>query len=108
MGMKRGATEPITLIVNGWDQTQAEWVIVSLKGKKFGTMEKTGEDLTVAYDGETSSVVFTLTQKESVSIDMNQCTIDLNWSIDGVRNGCVPTTISITPTLLTRVVETDG
>ena len=106
--MKRGATQPISLVVDGIDLTQAEWIIVSLKGKKYGMTEKTGEDLSVAYDGETSSVIFSLTQEESVAIDMQQCTIDLNWMIDGVRNGCAPTTISITPTLLTRVVDNDG
>ena len=45
--MKRGSTTPITLTIEGIDLTGAEWLIVSIKRSSQGTLELTGDRLTV-------------------------------------------------------------
>ena len=102
--MKRGTTYPITLTVPGVNLEEADWVIVSMKSDGSTEMEFTGAQLGISWDGEKSTVVFGLTQAQSLAL-LPRAKIDCNWFMYGVRGGAEPAVISVTETLLKRVVE---
>lgn len=103
MSMKRGSTHPIELTFNGIDLTAAEWLIVSVQPKGGATFEFAMDELNVAYEGDVSTVTVTLTQEQSLACERS-VEIDVNWQIDGMRGGAEPLKMSITDTLLGRVV----
>ena len=105
MSMKRGSTYPIELTFNGIDLTTAEWLIVSIRPKGGGMFEFAMNELSVAYEDDVSTVTVTLTQEQSLACERS-VEIDVNWQIDGVRGGAIPEKVSITDTLLGRVVGT--
>lgn len=103
--MKRGVTLPITLTIEGVDLTGADWLIVTLKPQYLAKIELGADRLSVASDGTDTTIVFALTEAESVALDTGLCEVDVNWSLDGQRNGVIPTNVNISKTLLTRVVD---
>ena len=103
MSMKRGSTYPIELTFEGINLTAAEWLIVSIQPKGGGTFEFAMDELSVAYEDDVSTVTVTLTQEQSLACERS-VEIDVNWQIDGVRGGAEPLKMSITDTLLGRVV----
>lgn len=105
MSMKRGSTYPIELTFNGIDLTAAEWLIVSIQPKGGGTLEFAMDELSVAYEDDVSTVTVTLTQEQSLACKRS-IEIDCNWQIDGQRGGAIPEKVSMTDTLLGRVVGT--
>ena len=102
--MKRGSTTPITITVEGIDLTGAEWLIVSVKRAVRPTLELSGDRLSVAYADGATTIAFQLTQAESLASG-SSIGLDVNWMIDGVREGCVPQGVSLTDTYLNREVE---
>ncbi len=105
MSMKRGSTYPIELTFNGIDLTAAEWLIVSIQPKGGGAFEFGLDELTVTYEGDISTVTVALTQEQSLACKRS-IEIDCNWQIDGQRGGAIPEKVSVTDTLLGRVVTT--
>ena len=101
--MKRGSTTPITITIDGIDLTGAEWLIVSLKRWNKPGLELSGDRLTVTYSDGASVIAFALTQAESLANGEN-VGIDVNWMIDGVREGVVPESFNLTATYLNREV----
>ena len=103
--MKRGDTTPITITIEGIDLTATEWLIVSLsRGGYKQPMELSGDRLTVTYGEGATTIALQLTQAESLACGAS-ATLDVNWMLDGQREGCYPQVISLTNTLLNREVE---
>ena len=102
--MTRGSTTPITITIDGIDLTGAEWLIVSVKRAVRPTLELSGDRLSVAYADGATTIAFQLTQAESLASG-SSIGLDVNWMIDGVREGCVPQGVSLTDTYLNREVE---
>lgn len=103
--MKQGTTYPIILTIPGIDLSGAEWVIVSIKPDRKPPIEFGREDMLLAVTGGDTTLTVTLTEAQSVALNPGGAVIDANWMLDGVRGGCVPRGISVTDTLLRRVVE---
>lgn len=102
--MKRGTTYPITLTIPDIDLTAADWVIVSVKSINKSVIEFTGDQLGMVYEDEKTTVIFALTQAQSLAL-ADAVQVDCNWMLGGVRGGALPITLNITSTLLQRVVE---
>lgn len=102
--MKRGSTTPITITVEGIDLTGAEWLIVSVRRAGKPTLELSGDRLSTSYAEGATTIAFQLTQAESLASG-SSIGLDVNWMIDGVREGCVPQGVSLTDTYLNREVE---
>lgn len=102
--MKRGSTTPITITIRGIDLTGAEWLIVSVKRSHKPMLELKDDRLTVTYSDNATTIAFALTQNESLA-NGESLGLDVNWMIDGVREGVVPRTFSITNTYLEREVR---
>jgi hypothetical protein len=103
--MKRGSTYPIVLSFEGIDLTAAEWLIVSIRPKGSELMEFDLATLDVACEDDVSTVTVRLSQAQSLACRLS-AKIDVNWMLNGERGGAVPETVSITDTLLGRVVGT--
>lgn len=103
--MKRGSTTPITITIDGIDLTGAEWLIISVKrAGSRSLLELSGDRLSVAYADGATTIAFQLTQAESLASG-SSIGLDVNWMLDGVREGCVPQGVSLTDTYLNREVE---
>jgi len=102
--VKRGSTTPIIITIDGVDLTNAEWIIVSVKSLYKPTIELSGDRLTVTYSDNATTIAFSLTQEESLA-NSSSIGLDVNWVLDGVREGVVPQTFDITNTYLNREVE---
>lgn len=102
--MKRGSTTPITITISGIDLTNAEWIIVSVKRQYKPNLELVADRLTVAYSDDTTTIAFALTQDESLS-NGEEFGLDVNWMLDGVREGVIPQTFTLTDTYLNREVR---
>lgn len=102
--MKRGSTTPITITIDGIDLTGAEWLIVSVKRAARPNLELSGDRLSVSYSEGATVIAFQLTQAESLASG-GSIGLDVNWMIDGVREGCVPQGFTLTDTYLNREVE---
>ena len=64
--MIRGTTPLFSLHVKGIDlTTKSVYITVQQASRKY---TKTGSDLAISYDGETSTVEFSLTQEETLSM----------------------------------------
>ena len=105
--MKRGTTAPLLLTIEGVDLTETEWLIVSIRSGGRRAFEFTRDELSLSYENDKTVIALSLSEKQSVGLNIGTCTIDVNWMKDGVRYGCLPSTFDITETLLTRVVD-DG
>ena len=100
---KRGSTSPITITIPGIDLTSAEWVIVSIQSQRGNAQEFPLDRLTVAYANNKTTIALALTQAESLALS-GTATLDVNWMLDGFRDGIIPITVNITWTLLGREV----
>ena len=101
---KRGSTSPITITIPGVDLTSAEWLIVSIqKAGRATALELNADRLSVTYSQSATLIAFELSQAESLSLEGN-VEIDVNWMLDGNRDGIIPMSVVFTKTLLNRVV----
>ena len=101
---KRGSTSPITITIPGIDLTGAEWIIVSIRKTGRATaLELDLDRLSVTYSEGASVIAFELTQAESLSL-RGSAEIDVNWMLDGNRDGIIPLSVSLIDTLLDREV----
>ena len=102
--MKRGSTQPIIITIPGIDLTSAEWLIVSISRQCKLPLELSEDRLTVSYSDNSTIIAFELTQAESLTMD-GTVTLDINWMLDGQRDGVIPQTVNFSFTLLNREVE---
>lgn len=102
--MKRGSTTPITITISGIDLTNAEWLIVSVKRAYKPNLELSGDRLTVTYSDNATTIAFALTQAESLGSG-EAIGLDVNWMLDGVREGVIPQKFTLTDTYLNREVR---
>lgn len=106
--MKQGTTYPIIITVPGIDLSGADWIIVSIKPRMRPGVEFGRDQMAVVATESETTLTVALTQAESLAMPEGNVVIDVNWMMDGIRGGCVPTTINITDTLLKRVVTDNG
>lgn len=106
--MKRGTTYPITITVPGRDLTQAAWIIVTIKPPYTPQIEFSREEMSISSDGTDSVIALQLSQLQSLSLTGGGAQLDVNWEMDGIREGCIPSDFIVSKTLLTRVVTGNG
>ena len=64
--MRRGYAGPVTVIAHGVDLTgESIYLTIKARGREI---TKTGSDLSVAYSGGATAIVFYLTQRETLSL----------------------------------------
>ena len=101
---KRGNTYTMLATVNGYDLTQAEWVILTVKPINRPSIEFDKAHMNLAYGDGKTTIAYKLTEEQSVSMDTTQMSIDVNWMLNGNRGGTRIKTIPIDRTLLARVI----
>lgn len=111
MSIPRGTTPTFELTLESVDLTEAYNVYVSFSpggavGRLNPVLTKTGDDLTVAYEDDTSTVSVYLSQEETLSFGTGKVNIQLNWTYpDGSRAASEIATFSLLTNLLNEVVE---
>ena len=101
---KRGNTYTMLATVAGYDLTQAEWVILTVKPINRPSIEFDKAHMNLAYGDGKTTIAYKLTEEQSVSMDTTQMSIDVNWMLNGNRGGTRIKTIPIDRTLLARVI----
>ena len=91
--MKRGTTPTITMTV---DADLTDWTVyTSIRGKcKCGVVTFDDSRLTKAYDGELTTMMLTLTQEETLALDVGMVEFQLRAIKDGTA---IATTIEKVP-----------
>lgn len=107
MGMIRGTTPDYVLTLPGIDLTgMTVYVTIRQKNREITL---TGAELTVASDGEDSTIAFMLTQKQTLMLNEGQASVQVKF-IDA--SGTVGATkigrLTIDKALLEKVIEYDG
>ena len=97
--MRQGTTPEYTLTVSGYDLTdKTVYVTVRSRGR---IITKTGDDLAMAYSDGATSIVFGLTQQETLYLDLGQAEVQVRF-ID--VNGDAKAT-DIKPITVERVLQ---
>lgn len=85
--MMQGTTPPYVLTVTGWDLTD-KTVFVTLEGQDHNQVTKTGDDLTIVYSDNDSTIAFRLTQKETFALKAGEVEVQVRFiDADGITDG---------------------
>lgn len=106
--MIRGTTPPITLYVEGYDLT-GKTVEIYLKCIGKDLIEKTGDDLEIAYENEESVIQFSLSQEETLAMRTGFVTIQVRWiDADGLALATEMATRPVGDILKPEIIEYRG
>ena len=105
--MRQGTTPTYTLTVAGYDLTdKTVYVTVRSQGKRI---TKTNDDLSMAYGGGATSIVFTLTQEETLSLSPGQAKVQVRFiDAEGVAKATDIKPITVERILQPGVITYDG
>lgn len=106
--MKRGTTYPITITVPGRDLRQAAWIIVTFKPPYVPAFEFSRDELSLSSDGTDTVIALQLSQQQSLSLTGGGAKLDVNWELDGMREGTILSDFIVSATLLERAVTGNG
>lgn len=104
--MIRYTTPALPLEIEGIDLTQQQDVYVSIvQGGK--ELRKSGNALTISFDGESTTIVVTLSQEETASFkERLSVAVQVNWiNSAGQRDATDIAALDVTRNLLDEVIE---
>lgn len=97
--MRQGTTPTYTLVVDDYDLTdKTVFVTISRKDKDITL---TGDRLTVAYDGNSSTIAFRLTQRETFALPLGKAEVQVRF----IDSSGVALATDIMPIEVTRVLQ---
>ena len=106
-GMIRGTTPTFTLIINGYDLTEMTVHVTLTQGDTAITL--TGNRLATAFDDESSTIVFRLTQEETLSLKKGTALIQVRFvDAAGEAYATEDQRLSVDPVLEEGVIEYAG
>lgn len=106
--MMQGTTPPYALTVEGWDLTD-KTVFVTLEGEDHNQVTKTGDDLTIAYSDNDSTIAFRLTQKETFALKVGEVEVQVRFiDANGIANGTNIVKVENLRVLLKKVIRYNG
>lgn len=85
--MMQGTTPPYVLTVPGRD-LRDKTVFVTLQGMDHNQVTKTGDDLTIAYSDNDTTIAFRLTQEETFALKVGEVEVQVRFvGADGIADG---------------------
>lgn len=106
--MMQGTTPPYILTVTGWDLTD-KTVFVTLEGRDHNQVTKTGDDLTIAYSDNDSTIAFRLTQEETFALKVGEVDVQVRFiDADGIANGTDIVMVQNLRALLQKIIQHAG
>lgn len=106
--MMQGTTPPYVLTVTGRDLTD-KTVFVTLEGKDHNQVTKTGDDLTIAYSDNDSTIAFRLTQEETFALKPGEVKVHVRFiDADGIADGTDIVTVENHRALLQKIIRYGG
>ena len=106
--MMQGTTPPYILTVKGWDLTD-KTVFVTLEGRNHSQVTKTGDDLTIVYSDNDSTIAFRLTQKETFALKAGDIAVQVRFiDADGIANGTNIVWVQNLRVLLQKIIQYAG
>ena len=105
--MRRGYAGPITATVTGIDLSG--WTVYLTIKTRFREITKTGDDLDVSYANGVTTIIFNLTQDETLSFTEGTASVQVRYvSADGLADASVMAQIIIQPVLKQGVLPYTG
>lgn len=101
--MKAKTNPPIIIEMEGVDLTGADWIRVTLKRRSKAAVELTESQIMVAFDENVSTVTIPPEVTDELLRKPGLMLMDVNWAIDGARDGIEPFTVMISDTALTAI-----
>ena len=104
--MIRCTTPTLTLQIPGRDLRECE-IVVTLKSN-YKTINKTNNDLTVEYSGDTTILYVQLTQADTIEMSAGNVNIQVNWlNSSGKREATCTSCIDVAENLYNRVMQNE-
>lgn len=105
--MIRGTTPSHILTIEGYDLTETRVYVTLSSG--FVRITKTNEDLAIAYENETTSILLFLTQEDTLGLPTGDAEVQVRWiDSNGIAQATEIEKISVDRVLLPKVISYDG
>ena len=105
--MVQGTTPTYTLEIDDYDLTESSVFVTIKSGCQIVT--KTGSDLTIEFDGEMSTVMFSLTQEETIKFEVGNAKVQVRFiNADGEAFATEDGQFKVKGVLLKEVIHYGG